>query len=38
MLSVKQMNGLNDIQEDVYGVTSELKSDIISHSIMQIET
>ena len=38
VLPATQKNGLDDIQEDVYGVTSELKPDIISHSIMQIET
>ena len=38
MLPVTQMNGLDDVQEDVYGVTSELKPDSISHSVMQIRT
>ena len=38
VLPVTQMIGLDNIQEDVYGVTSELKPDSISHSIMQIRT
>ena len=38
VLPATQMNGLNDKQEDVYGISSELKPDNISHSIMQIRT
>ena len=38
LLPVTQMNGLDDVQEDVYGVTSKLKPDSVSHSIMHIRT
>ena len=38
VLLATQMNILDDVQEDVYGVTSELKPDSISYSIMQIRT
>ena len=37
-LSVTQMNGLKDVQEEVHGVMNKLKSDSIFHSIMQIKT
>ena len=37
-LSVTQMNGLKDVQEEVHGVMNKLKSDSIFHSIMQIRT
>ena len=36
VLSVRQMNEIDDVQENVHGVTNKLKPDSISNSILQI--
>ena len=38
VLSVTKMKKVDDILEDVHGVTNKLKPDSISYSIMQIRT
>ena len=38
VLSVTQLNDLNDVREEVHSVMNKRKPDSISHSIMQIRT